>query len=157
LKLNKINNYNVKEGGNMQKILVGLLLFENLSFLSALEVEDFKISNIKEAKIEIPVPKMEIDKSKNNSYLWFHTYINESIKEISGYDYTTRIDIRVRKVFDNQFQADLRVDNNFEWITIRKIFDKDFDVSGSAGYLNAREWGGNYNISGNLRDEKGNH
>jgi len=139
----------------MQKILAGLLLFGNLSFLSALEIEDFRISDIKQAKIEIPAPKMEIDKSKNNAYLWFHTYINESIKEISGYDYSTRIDIRVRKVFDDQFQADIRVNNNYEWVTIRKVFNKDFDISGSAGYVNAREWGGNYNISGNLRDENG--
>ncbi|MEF3280591.1 MAG: hypothetical protein K6357_06465 [Elusimicrobiota bacterium] len=83
-----------------------------------------------------------------------NVYFNESIKEISGYDYSKRIEVNLRKAFEGEFNGSVNVENKFEWINIRKFGDS-ISFSNASGNLNANKWGDNYSISGNIKGEDG--
>jgi head-tail adaptor len=144
------------------KILVSLVFI--LSFVNSIHA--FQLSNIKAAdldlsEIEITQPTEtsadSASKTENKTYtnLYMSIYNNSSWKESTANDYSANIEVRVRKVFENQYDAYSRVDMDSSWDQIRKVFENSYQFSGFGTYLNMNEFGGSYSISGNVRDESG--
>ncbi len=144
------------------KILASLVFV--LSFVNsthAFQLSDIKASDLDLSEIEITQPAAtdaasEI-KTENKTYthLYMSIYNNSSWQESTANDYSARIEVRVRKVFENQYDAYSRVDMDSSWDQIRKVFENSYQFSGSGTYLNMNEFGGSYSISGNVRDESG--
>lgn len=137
----------------MKKIM--FLLF----FISCLELyaqfDNINITKIKNIE-GIVNPEMNIDLKYSKSYtnIWMNVYINQSIKEVNAYDYSKQIEVKLRKVFDTQFDGDINVDRKFEFLNIRKLSNA-YEFSNYNGYMRIARWGENYDISGNVKDENG--
>ncbi len=78
---------------------------------------------------------------------------NPSWHEAEAVDYSARVETRVKRVFDGQYDATIKADIKYDYLTIRRNFDKDFQLSGAGAYLNMNEFGGNYSVSGTVRDD----
>lgn len=133
----------------MPKTLLAALFIALSSTSYAFELQTLNSSDIKAAEITVPAPAKTVSSEKQYQNLWMSVYSNPSWKEASANDYSAGIEVRVRKVFDTMFNADVRVDMNNEWVSINK-FGTNFSLSGSGMNLNMSEWGGNYNISGSV-------
>jgi len=125
----------------------------------AFDLISLKASGVKQQEISVPAPvaqkvepSVKTAQTRQYTSLWMSVWNNVSFKEVQAQDFMAKIDVRVRKVFDGQFDVDSRVDNNFDWAVIRKIFNNDYQLSGSGAFLSMNEWGGNYNISGNMTE-----
>jgi hypothetical protein len=101
-----------------------------------------------------PVPQKIDKKSPDKTYthLWMNIRQNPSWKEAEAYDYSNRIETRVRKIFDNRFDVTMNVDMHYEWSSIDKVFDKEFHMFSHGINLRMNEWGSNYNVSGSVTD-----
>lgn len=125
----------------------------------AFDLISLKASGVRQQEISVPAPvaqkadpSVKTAQTRQYTSLWMSVRNNVSFKEVQARDFAARIDVTVRKVFDGRFNVDLRVDNSFEWATIRKPFNNDYRLSGAGMFLNMDEWGGNYNISGNITE-----
>lgn len=126
--------------------------------LSALELNRMSAADVKSAVSAQPgapaaVTAAAAETSKAYQNVWMSVRNNQSWQEAEAYDYSSRIETRVRKVFDGQYDVSIHTDLKYEWATIRKNFGKDFQLSGSGMYLSMNEWGGNYSVSGNVQDQ----
>ncbi|MBI4802726.1 MAG: hypothetical protein HY796_09425 [Elusimicrobia bacterium] len=143
----------------MKKTLYFILTLSIGANLSALELNGINAADIKGlSALDLTAPaaaKAAPGRETGRAYqnVWMYVRNNPSWHEAEANDYGARIEARVRKVFDGQYDVNLRTDTNYAWGAIRKIFDKDFQLSGSGLYLSMNEWGGNYNISGNVTGE----
>ncbi|HOL63360.1 MAG TPA: hypothetical protein PK103_08360 [Elusimicrobiales bacterium] len=138
----------------MKKIIFSGL-FMSLTSMVFGEFEGTNITKIKELD-NISNPKLIIDAKYSKAYtnIWMNVYINESMKEINAYDYSKQMEIRLRKVFDTNFEANLNVDRKFEYLNIRK-FSNAYEFSNYNGNLRIARWGESYDITGNVKDENG--
>ncbi len=144
------------------KILISLVFI--LSFVDsihAFQLNNIKASNLDLSEIEIIQPTATSaaleTKTNNKTYtnLYMSIYNNSSWQESTANDYSARIEVRVRKVFENQYDAYSRVDMDSSRDQIRKVFENSYQFSGMGTYLNMNEFGGSYSISGNVRNETG--
>lgn len=115
----------------------------------AFELQTLRSADINAAEITVPAAAPAAATQKQYQNLWMSVYSNPMWKEAQAGDYMAGIDVRVRKVFDTMFNADMRVDNNNEWVTLNK-FGNGFSLSGTGMNLNMSERGGNYNVSGSV-------
>ncbi len=69
---------------------------------------------------------------------------------VEANDYQLNVDISVRKVFSDQYDMFNRVDNQTQMGSIRKIFNSDWQLSGYGSYLDMREFGGSYTLTGSV-------
>ena len=75
---------------------------------------------------------------------------NQPAWGVQANDYQLRVDISVRKVLNDQYEMYNRVDNVTQMGSIRKVFNNNWQLSGYGSYLDMREFGGSYNISGRV-------
>lgn len=126
----------------------------NLEQMIAPQLTDINVSELKSAEISLPAPvAQKIDKKSQDkayTYLWMNISQNPSWKEAEARDFSTRIETRVRKIFDNRFDVTMNVDMHYEWSSIDKVFDKEFHMFSNGINLRMNEWGSSYNISGNV-------
>jgi len=140
----------------MKKIILVISLISLNSVVFA-QFEDINIAKIKEVEVEgVSNPGLAIDTKSSRTYtnIWMSVYVNEAGKEIRGYDYSKRIEVDIRKIFDNEFNGSIMVDNKYEWVNPSKFGDS-ISFSNAGTYLNANKWGDNYSFSGNVKDEDG--
>ena len=119
------------------KILASLVFI--LSFVNS--VHAFQLSNIKASDLDLSEIKVsqpaatdaasEI-KTENKAYthLYMSIYSNSSWQESTANDYSAKIEVRVRKVFENQYDVYSRVDMSSDWDQIRKVFENSYQYSG---------------------------
>ena len=125
----------------------------------AFDLVSVKASGAKQQEINVPAPVAQkaeppakTEQTRHYTSLWMSIRNNVSLKAAEAQDFMARIDVRVRMVFDGRFDVDSRVDDNFEWATMRKIFNNGYQLSGSGTFLSMDEWDGDYNISGNVTE-----
>ncbi|MBP7795970.1 MAG: hypothetical protein KA059_04250 [Elusimicrobiales bacterium] len=142
----------------MKKSILILFIIPMVMSLSLYaQFEDISLNDIKSYELVNPVPKMVLDqKYSNKSYsnIYANLYIDDKVKEITAYDYSIRLDIKLRKESNETFTGSINVDNKFSWITIHK-YSQSFELSNVDGSLRASKWGDNYSISGNIRNNTG--
>ena len=143
----------------MKNILYLVLAVASAPNAYAFDLVSLRASDLKQQEITVPAPVAQktesavtIGQARVYTNLWMNINNNVSMKEVEAQDYMAGIDVTVRKVFDNQFDVNCRVDNKYEWATIRKSGNTDYQLSGSGMFLSMDEWGGNYNISGNVTE-----
>ncbi|MCX5785452.1 MAG: hypothetical protein NTX59_07170 [Elusimicrobia bacterium] len=143
----------------MKNILYLILAVTIAPNAYALDLVSLKASDIKQQEISVPAPvaqkaepAVKTEQTRAYTNLWMNINNNVSMKEVEAQDYMARIDVTVRKVFDSQFDVNCRVDNNYQWATVRKSGNTNYQLSGSGMFLSMDEWGGNYNISGNVTE-----
>ncbi|MBI4656894.1 MAG: hypothetical protein HY746_09150 [Elusimicrobia bacterium] len=124
---------------------------------SAIDLKQINLSEIK--GVELPGVPLTIEKSDKVKqvkgkymHVWMSVRQNPSWKEAEANDYSNRIETRVRKIFNNRFDVTMNVDMHYEWSSIDKVFEKDFQMFSTGINLRMNEWGNNYNISGNVTD-----
>ncbi|MBU2573738.1 MAG: hypothetical protein KKH28_06670 [Elusimicrobia bacterium] len=143
----------------MKKTIFFALTLSIGANLYAVELNRMTAADIKGlSALDLPAPaaaKAAPGQEAGRAYqhVWMYVRNNPSWQEAEANDYSARIEARVRKVFDGQYDVSIRAGMKSEWGTIRKIFDRDFQLSGSGMYLSMSEWGGNYNISGSVTGE----
>lgn len=137
----------------MKRTILAALFLTLASSSYAFELQTLGSAEIKASEITAPVPSPAAMPAapalKQYQNLWMSVYSNPSWKEATANDYSAGIEVRVRKVFDTMFNADLRVDMKSEFVSMNK-FGTNFSLSGSGLNLNMNEWAGNYNISGSV-------
>ncbi|MDO8803008.1 MAG: hypothetical protein Q7R35_01130 [Elusimicrobiota bacterium] len=133
----------------MKQILLAAVFIALSSSSYAFELQTLGSADIKAAEITVPAAAPAVSAEKQYQNLWMSVFSNPSWKEAQANDYSAGIEVRVRKVFDTMFNADVRVDMKSEWLSINK-FGSGFSLSGSGTNLNMNEWGGNFNISGSV-------
>lgn len=137
----------------MKRTIFAALFLTLASSSYAFELQTLGSADIKASGITAPVPSPAAVPAapalKQYQNLWMNVYTNPSWKEATANDYSAGIEVRVRKVFDTMFNADVRVDMKSEYLNLNK-FGTNFSLSGSGMNLNMNEWAGNYNISGNV-------
>ncbi len=137
----------------MKRTILAVLFLTLASSSYAFELQTLGSADIKASEITAPVPSPasvpDAPALKQYQNLWMNLYTNPSWKEATASDYSAGIEVRVRKVFDTMFNADVRVDMKSEYLNLNK-FGTNFSLSGTGMNLNMDEWGGNYNISGSV-------
>lgn len=140
----------------MKKTLYFLLTFALSANLYASDLNGIKAADITDLNaLDLPVPAAaetspEQTTGKGYQNVWMTVRSNPSWGQAEAGDYSAGIEASVSKVFDGQYNVTLRTGTQSEWGSIQKILDKDLQFSGSGMYLKMSEWGGNYNIAGNV-------
>jgi len=135
----------------MTRTIFAALLITLASSSYAFELQTLKPADIKAAGIAVPAPGPAAPAVRQYQNLWMSVYSDPSWKEVSANDYAAGIEVRVRKVFDTMFNAEIRTGAAGDSVSINK-FGGSFSLSGSGMSLNMNEWGGNYNISGSVTE-----
>ena len=139
----------------MKKIAYFVLLSVVSANLYAFELNSLKVSGINErAQITLPAPEAVkvVNIPKTYQYLWMHIN-NYAAGGAQAYDYSSNIDVTVRRISDGQFDVNSRVDTHYDWAAIQKALNKDYRLSGSGMYLDMNEFNGSYSISGKVTGE----
>ena len=136
------------------RIVISLAL---LFAAAAVTAEEFKAVSADEIKamdpsaIPAPVPPLagqKPDRSYQNVFMQIRN--QPSWGAVEADDMMTRISISVRKVGDGWYDVSNRIDMNSQWGNVRKVFNSDWELSGSGMNLRMSEWAGNFNISGTV-------
>lgn len=131
------------------------VVFSFVLSLSAFEIEKLNSENLLMPKIDLPAAKAsKADAPENRQiYLWMTIRGTGLSGEVEADDPFARINVSVRRVFDDEYDVRSRVDMDYEWLRIRKYFQDDWQLSGSGFYLNMRKSLDDYYISGNVVQE----
>lgn len=137
----------------MKKVIFIAVLFACAASSYAFELETLGLSDVKAMEITLPnavavAPAAE----KQYQNLGMNISYNTSWKEMEAHDYMARIEVRVRKVADNEYSANSTVNTEYVYGTIHKGARKDLQLSGSGISLRMTEWNGGYVISGTVTD-----
>jgi len=138
----------------MRVIYCFMLTFIFSINLGAVELIDVKIEDIKgSTELNLPLPEPAQGAVKNREYTHVYMSIYSYANSSEANDYSERIQVRVRKTYADTYDVNFRIDSKYSWSQIRKYAGNAYNISGGGIYLHVNEFGGNYSLSGNVRDD----
>lgn len=135
------------------KIIFSLALLLSAAGANAVELGSLRAADIKALQLPAlppPSPAAPVGKTRGYQNVFMQIRNQPSWGAVEANDYQLRVDISVRKVFNDQYDMFNRVDNETQMGSIRKIFNSDWQLSGYGSYLDMREFGGSYTITGSV-------
>lgn len=119
----------------------------------AAELTDIAVRDIKAlAAAEAPAPGAP-EPARGYQGVFMQVRNQPEWGAVEANDYTLRVDLSVRRVFDGQYDMFNRVDGVTQMGSIRKVFNSDWQLSGYGSYLDLREFAGSYTLSGSVPGE----
>ena len=139
----------------MKKLIYILLVSSFTASACAAELTEVKAADIKAAldpALPAAVACIAAPEKASRAYqnVFMQIRSQPSWGAVEASDFQLRVDISVRKVFNDQYDMYNRVDNETQMGSIRKVFNSDWQLSGYGSYLDMREFGGSYTISGRV-------
>ena len=143
----------------MNKKIIGLIVvfFLAANFLSAFELPQMTLGNLSLLKIDIPAPPTKATISVKNTEtkservnVWMQIRGTGFTGETEADDTFARINVKVRKVFDTDYDIQTRVEMDNDFMRISNFFSDRYTLSGNGYNLKMRKVFDNYDISGNI-------
>jgi hypothetical protein len=133
------------------KIAISLILCLAAAGVSAAELEPITADAIKTVDAPaVPAPRAAQEKTRGYQNVFMQIRNQPEWGAVEANDFQLRVDISVRKVFNDQYDMFNRVDNETQMGSIRKVFNSDWQLSGYGAYLDMREFAGSYTITGSV-------
>ncbi len=146
----------------MNKKIIGLIIvfFSAANFLSAFELPQMTLENISLSEMDIPAPPAKATKitktikpaeiKSERINVWMQIRGTGFMSETEADDTFARINIKVRKVFDDEYDIQTRVDMDNDWMRIRNFFSDNYRLTGTGYNLEMRKSFDDYAISGTI-------
>ncbi|MDO8804409.1 MAG: hypothetical protein Q7R35_08255 [Elusimicrobiota bacterium] len=140
----------------MKKTIYCALTLSLTANLCAMDLNKMTAVDIKGASaLDLPVPAAQSAKAApNNQRIWFTMRSNSSgWNTLEASDPFSRIEVGLRKIFDREYDVEMRADNGRETGRVRSSFTDRYELRAGRTSLRLQEWAGDYTIEGEVAVE----
>ncbi len=128
---------------------------ESLREIGFKNISVFEIKEVGLPQLKAIIPKLEPKySSKTYAFMDMSVSISIPMKEIRGNDFRNKIEIILRKSFNNRFDGFLSIDGKHESFYL-SCYSGVFFLSTPYGSLRANLYGQNYYINGSVKNDEG--
>jgi len=101
-------------------------------------------------QVEKGQPKPEEKAVRNAERIWLTIRPGFGWNTVEASDPFARIEVGIKKIFDREYDAEIKTDNNRQWGRVSNFFARRYELRAGRTDLRMEEWAGRWEITGRV-------